>query len=197
MEPVVKRRGRPRKIEAAPAPGEPAPAVQPVETVALRQPMRTEMRESDPRVAAAKRAQEIMGNIGQADQGIDDYMTPPAPEGWTYEWKRKTILNQEDPAYMTALARTGWEPVPAKRHPEMMPIGAATAIERKGMILMERPAEITRKFEEADRRRARLQMRAKEEQLGSAPQGQFGRDHAQAAPRINKSYEPMPIPKDS
>ena len=185
MEPVAKRRGRPRKVDP-----------ETVETVSIRQPMRAEMREPDPRSAAAKRAQEILENIGQADEGQDDFRTPKAPDGWTYEWKRNTLFNQEDPAYMTSLLRTGWEPVPAKRHPEMMPIGAMKSIERKGMILMERPAEVTRKFEEADRRRARLQMRAKEEQLGSAPQGQFGRDHAQAAPKINKSYEPLPVPKD-
>lgn len=185
MEPVAKRRGRPRKVDP-----------ETVETVSIRQPMRAEMREPDPRSAAAKRAQEILENIGQADEGQDDFRTPKAPDGWTYEWKRNTLFNQEDPAYMTSLLRTGWEAVPAKRHPEMMPIGAMKSIERKGMILMERPAEVTRKFEEADRRRARLQMRAKEEQLGSAPQGQFGRDHAQAAPKINKSYEPLPVPKD-
>ena len=185
MEPVAKRRGRPRKV-----------IPETVETVSTRQPMRAEMREPDPRSAAAKRAQEILDNIGQADEGQDDFRTPTAPDGWTYEWKRNTLFNQEDPAYMTSLLRTGWEAVPAKRHPEMMPIGASKSIERKGMILMERPAEVTRKFEEADKRRARLQMRAKEEQLGSAPQGQFGRDHAQAAPKINKSYEPLPVPKD-
>ena len=185
MEPVAKRRGRPRKVDP-----------ETVETVSIRQPMRAEMREPDPRSAAAKRAQEILENIGQADEGQDDFRTPKAPDGWTYEWRRNTLFNQEDPAYMTSLLRTGWEAVPAKRHPEMMPIGAMKSIERKGMILMERPAEVTRKFEEADRRRARLQMRAKEEQLGSAPQGQFGRDHAQAAPKINKSYEPLPVPKD-
>jgi hypothetical protein len=185
MEPVAKRRGRPRKVDP-----------ETVEPVSIRQPMRAEMREPDPRSAAAKRAQEIMGNIGQADEGQDAFRTPKAPDGWTYEWKRNTLFNQEDPAYMTSLHRTGWEPVPAKRHPEMMPIGAAKSIERKGMILMERPEEVTRQFKDADARRARLQMRAKEEQLGSAPQGQFGRDHAQAAPKINKSYAPLPVPKD-
>ena len=188
MEPEApKRRGRPRNIPVA------AKASEPVET---RQPMRAEMREIDPRTAAAKRAADILGNIGQADEGQDDFRTPKAPDGWTYEWKRKTLFNQEDPAYMTSLLRTGWESVPSRRHPEMMPLGTSTAIERKGMILMERPEEVTRQFQEADKRRARLQMRAKEEQLGSAPQGQFGRDHAQAAPKINKSYAPMPIPKD-
>ena len=161
-----------------------------------RQPMRNDMREEDPRAAAERRAAEILGNIGTMDQGVDEFIAPKAPDGWTYEWKAKAVMNQEQQAYMTSLARTGWEPVPANRHPEMMPIGAAGAVERKGMILMERPATITDRVQAADKQRARNQIRAKEDQLNQAPQGQFTRDHAQAKPKINKSFEPMPVPKD-
>ena len=78
----------------------------------------------------------------------------------------------------------------------MMPINAQGAIERKGMVLMERPQIVTDQVRDADYRRARGQIRAKEQQLTQAPQGQFGRDHSQAQPKINKSYEPMPVPKD-
>ena len=163
MEPVAKRRGRPRKVDESPK--EDA-------TISTRHPMRAEMRDSDPRASAAKRAQEILGNIGGADEGQDSFRTPPAPDGWTYEWKRNTLVNQEDPAYMTSLIRTGWEPVPAKRHPEMMPIGATKSIERKGMILMERPAEVTRQFEEADKRRAN-------DWRGAGPLGTEGKSQQQ------------------
>lgn len=161
-----------------------------------RPAMRPEMRDEDPRAAAERRAAEILGNIGDVDQGVDEFLAPKAPDGWVYEWKAHKVLNQENQAYMTALKRTGWEPVPAMRHPEMMPIGAAGSVERKGMILMERPMSINERVQEADKRRARSQIRHKEEQLGQAPQGQFGRDHSQAKPKINKSYEPMPVPKD-
>ena len=165
---------------------------------AERPALRPEMREDDPRTAAAKRAQEILGNIGgQMDEGVDEFRAPPAPDGWEYEWKRKTVMGQEDHAYMTSMARTGWEAVPTNRHPEMMPIGNQGPIERKGMILMERPKMIGDQVREADYRRARSQIKAKEQQLSQAPQGQFGRDHAQAQPKINKSYEPMPVPKDN
>jgi hypothetical protein len=44
--------------------------------------------------------------------------------------------------------------------------------------------------------KARKQVRDKEAQLSGAPDGQFTRDHAQTRPKINKSYEAVPIPKE-
>lgn len=153
--------------------------------------------EEDPRERAARRAAQIRGHLGDMDEGSDDFAAPSAPPGWTYEWKRKLTLGQEDPAHMVELVRMGWEPVPATRHPEMMPGGwSANTIERKGMILMERPTELVDEAKEIERRRAIGQVRAKEAQLSGAPDGTFTRDHADAKPRINKSYEAMPIPKD-
>jgi hypothetical protein len=49
---------------------------------------------------------------------------------------------------------------------------------------------------QADARKAREQIRAKEAQLSSAPDGQFTRDHDRVKPKINKGFEPMPIPQD-
>ena len=181
MEPVAKRRGRPRKID---------PEI--VETASTRQPMRAEMREPDPRSAAAKRAQEIMGNIGQADEGQDSFRTPKAPDGWTYEWKRNTLFNQEDPAYTVQLAREGWEPVPSSRHPTWMPSNwEKGSIERKGMVLMERPKEISDEVRRIEYRRAREQVRIKESQLSGTPDGTMDR----VAPSIKKTFD-MPIPED-
>lgn len=199
---VRRGRGRPRnpskivqeeaRASAAPE-GILAHASDPV--VPPRPPLRTAMRDEDPRAAAALRAKEIMGHIGDVDAGTDDFFFDEraVPDGWTYEWKRKTVYNQEDPAYQVQLSRTGWTPVPASRHPEMMPAGDHyQTIERKGQILMERPKEITDQFRRLDEKRARDQVRVKEDQLASAPTGQFDRDR----PSIKKGYEPMPIPKD-
>lgn len=176
------------------------PAEEAPEPVAdLRPPMRPALREEDPRERAARRAAEIRGTIGSLDEGVDDFYINPAeiPDGWSYEWKRKTIAGQEDPAYQVALARMGWEPVPADRHPSMMPTGGRYAvIERKGMILMERPLELSEEARMIELRKARQQVNNKKSQLGSAPDGQFGRDHASVKPKISNSYEPMPIPKD-
>ena len=61
---------------------------------------------------------------------------------------------------------------------------------------MECPKEIIDERKEADLRKARLQVRAKEQQLSGTPDGTMTRDHAQARPQIKKSYEAMPIPKN-
>jgi hypothetical protein len=190
----ARRRGRPVRSLAAKGP-EVA-----VEVVSDRPAMRPVMRDESPRAAAARRAAEIMGNLGTLDNGTDEFYIDPGsiPEGWTYEWKRKTVMGQEDPAYQVALARTGWEPVPTKAHPEMMPgNGNHTIIERKGQILMMRPQEITDQVRRIDSDRARGQVQVKVEQLSGTPEGGLGhRNHPQAKPKITKSYEPIPVPKD-
>jgi hypothetical protein len=152
----------------------------------------------DPRTRAAQRAAELRNHLGNLDEGPDEFYFDAnlIPDGWSYEWKRQRVLGAEDAAYSVALRRTGWEPVPASRHPEMMPTGATGYIERKGMILMERPKEITDEMRAIDYRNARNQVRTKEQQLAAAPDGQFGRDHAQVKPKISKGYEPMAIPSD-
>ena len=160
--------------------------------------MRPEMRD-DPRERARKRAAEVRANIGDMDEGVDEFRVDmkDIPPGWSYEWKRKTLLNEESVSYQVELARKGWEPVPSNRHPQMMPGGSSHAtIERKGMILMERPKELTDEAKNIELRRARMQMQAKKEQLGEAKPGQFGRDHASVRPKISNSYEPIPIPEE-
>jgi hypothetical protein len=166
-----------------------------------RPDMRPELRDDDPRAAAKRRAAVILGHLGSMDEGIDEFYFSPdqIPDGWTYEWKRRTIMGQEDPAYQVALARTGWEAVPSRRHPEMMPAGwKGETIERKGMVLMQRPREITERIEELDLRKARNQIKAKEQQLNAAPPGTMEREFSDARtrPSIKKSFEAMPIPKD-
>lgn len=167
-----------------------------------RPDMRPPLRDDDPRAAAARRTAEIEGHLGNMNEGTDEFFFSPdqVPDGWTYEWKRRTIMGQEDPAYQVALARTGWEPVPSRRHPEMMPINwKGDTIERKGMVLMQRPKAITERIEEMDRHRARNQIKAKEQQLNAAPPGTMENEFSDARTRpvIKKSFEAIPIPKDA
>jgi len=191
---VRKRPGRPPKVKAEAQPVAEAAFEAPVVD---RPPMRPPMREEDPRVLAARRAAEIRGHIGSMDEGTDDFAAPPAPDGWTYEWKRRTVLGQEDPAYQVHLARQGWDPVPTARHPEMMPgQGNYPTIERKGMVLMQRPTVINEEVRQAEHRRARAQVLVKEQQLNSAPDGQFERSDPRVRAAIKKGFEPMPVPKE-
>ena len=167
--------------------------------------LRPEMRPNattaeDPRERAARRAAELRGHdTDLGDDGADEYYIEKGiiPDGWSYEWKMRTVLGAEDPAHQVALARKGWEIVPAARHPELMPMGYMGGdITRKGMVLMERPLEIT---QEANRKAlllARTQMRDKEAQLTQAKGGEFDRTN-QGDPlvKISKKYEAIPIPE--
>lgn len=169
------------------------------ESVSERPDMRAPMREDDSRARAAARAAELRGHIGDMDEGTDDFFIDQddIPDGWSYEWKTKSVMGKEDPAYAVQIARRGWEAVPATRHPSYMPgDNTSPIIERKGMILMERPLDITEESRSIELKRARQQMRQKEAQLNAAPQGQFSRDEdPRTRAKINKSYEPMAIPE--
>jgi hypothetical protein len=163
-------------------------------------PLRPAMREEDPKERAAKRAAQLRSHAnGDIVDGSDDFYVPLdiIPDGWTYEWKRHTTYGAEDPAYQVQLARSGWSAVPVSRHPEMMPHNTEhQVITRKGMILMECPTEIVQERVDAEKRKARMQVMHKEQQLAGTPDGTMTRDHAKARPQISKSYEAMPIPKD-
>jgi len=156
---------------------------------------------NDPRARAAARAAELREHLGNdLGEGKDEFWIDPniVPDGWSYEYKRETVLGQPDPSYQVTLAQRGWEPVPASRHPELVPPGwTGKHIPRKGCILMERPKEITDEVRAQDNRRAREQVRQKEQQLGAAPAGTFERDNkGNPLATIKKSYESIPIPKE-
>lgn len=197
MEKIDGRRGPRRKFDdAIPEMMDEAPVPVP------RREMRDAVREESPAERAKRRAAEIRGHIGELDEGTDEFYIDPnmVPEGWTYEWKRKLLLGAEDPTYTVQLLRMGWEPVPMNRdrdHMAMMPASwPHNTIERKGMILMERPTEVVEEARRIDQKRARDQVRAKEAQLAGTPEGTMTRDHEKVRPQIKKSFEAMPIPKE-
>lgn len=162
-----------------------------------RPSMRPEMREEDPRARAAKRAAELR-DMGGLDDGTDEFhiASDEIPQDWSYEWKRFTVVNQEDPSYWGQVLRHGWEPVPASRHPHMVAGGGnQKVIERKGMVLMERPLEITQEMRRKADKDARNQVRAKELEATGKPLESFDRDNPQLAQKINRTYEaPVAIP---
>jgi hypothetical protein len=158
------------------------------------------VKEESPRDRAARRTAELRGHdTDLGDDGNDDFFIELGiiPDGWSYEWKTRTVLGAEDPAHQVALARRGWESVPASRHPELMPMGyKGVEITRKGMVLMERPMEITQEAKDATLRRARMQMRDKEAQLQQAKGGEFDRTNkGDPLVKISKKYEAIPIPE--
>jgi len=68
------------------------------------------------------------------------------PPNMTYAWVRESTLNEPDPDNMTDRMIKGWQPVPANRHPEMVPPPLpgyegmeVQVIRRGGLILCECP----------------------------------------------------------
>lgn len=156
-------------------------------------------REEDPRARAARRAMELREQATSDDDGTDKFYIDPRtiPDGWSYEWKTFTVLGKENPSYQVAMAHKGWESVPRSRHPHMMPHNhQGETIDREGMILMERPLEITQEAKTRDQRIARAQVRGKEEQLAGAPTGTFDRSNkGTPLANVKKSFEHIAIPE--
>ena len=151
----------------------------------------------DSRTKAARRTQELIGlygdNIGEGD---DKFWIDPQiiPDGWTYEWKRYTVLGAQYPQYQIELARGGWEAVPAERHRQLVPTSwTGHSIEREGLILMERPMQIQQMVNDREKRKAGQLVQAKEAQLKGGPETAF--DPSKKASYVRKSLEPMSVPK--
>jgi len=121
----------------------------------------------------------------------DKFYVDPAtiPEGSSYEWKTHSVYNKVDPGYQIQLREQGWEPVDPRRHPELIAEGHKGPIIRDGLMLCERPIELTREAMEEDNHAARAAVRAKEQQMHGTPDGHLPR----MSPQISKSYESMPI----
>lgn len=105
-------------------------------------------------------------------QSQDRYFIDPAiiPQGFVYQWKRYSVLGQEEPAHLAELARAGFEPVPADRHDGLfLPKGTTGPIIIGGMILMDRPVELEAEAQAEQRHLARAQVQGSKEQFGLAP----------------------------
>jgi hypothetical protein len=147
---------------------------------------------------AALRAEELRNRMRDqsgfetGDMYDEFYINPSViPDGWDYNWKLKSVYGMEDKDHVREMYKVGWEPVPSKRHPEMMPIGYNGAIERKGMMLMERPSEISDMAKDRELSMARQAVSDKEQAIGIAR----GSAYEQGRKTVGKSYGPMAVPR--
>lgn len=134
----------------------------------VRPPLRTE---TDSLSRAQERARAIReARIDQPELSNEfDIPLNMIPQGWTYEWRRYSVLGKEDPQNMMEMNRLGFEPVPASRHPELMPAGyAGETIIKKGQILMERPSVLTDESRAREKLEADRTMADKKASLGEA-----------------------------
>jgi hypothetical protein len=111
------------------------------------------------------------------------------PDGISYQWNNHTVFGQENPSYSSHMQMQGWVPVPASRHPHLVPAGYDLngSIIVKGQILVERPMELTQEALQEELDKARGEVRMKEEQLyGPQPEGQFQRARANGTNEFNQ-----------
>ena len=141
---------------------------------------------------AEARLREVRQNLPVGGDNRDKFWAPPPPPGWDYQWKRRTIYNQEDPSYQVELIRNGWEAVPLSRHPEMMPNGwKGNTIEVEGQVLMERPKVLTDEARRLENIAAKEAVMTKEAQMRSGNANDLGKREVH---RFSKSREAIPIP---
>jgi hypothetical protein len=136
----------------------------------------------------------VHGDLTFSEDFVDKWYAPP-PDGWTYEWKTHSVWNKEYPQYISALQRTGWAPVPADRVRELLyPEYEAESTILDGMILMERPKELTDQVRQREYRRAVETVRSSERKLAEAPAGTAPRNaHAETTPRVSGHVGPVSI----
>jgi len=127
---------------------------------------------------------------------------PPelVPDGMRYNWKTASVFGQQQARRYGRYQATGWEPVPASRHPGLFtPKGYEGDIEYDGLILMEKPEELCRQTEAREFRKAREQVQAKEQQLRGGDIGTTLDSRHKSALRSNKisrQYERIEIPEE-
>jgi hypothetical protein len=124
----------------------------------------------------------------------DKYWAPPAPDGWDYQWKLKSVLNQDDIDRIRQNEANGWEAVPLTRHPELMPRNwKGDTIEVGGLVLMERPKLFTDEAREEERRLAREAVFTKENQMKEGRSGDLGPRNVN---RFSKSHSRIDVPNE-
>jgi hypothetical protein len=108
------------------------------------------------------------------------------PQGMAYEWKRKNFMGAEDIEHLVNLDANGWTAVPAERHPELSGtrLQSGSEIVRGGLMLMERPVEITEEARELDGFAAKNAVASQVQRLGLSARTVKG--------GIKRSYAPPP-----
>ena len=111
------------------------------------------------------------------------------PEGLSYEWKRYAVVGEEDQFYLAEMRRQGWEPVHPSAHPNWVPKGYDKPnIVRGGLILMERPIELTKEARAETDSLTIQRQREAEQRLGMTPRDTLTRSHPDLGNRVTKEW---------
>lgn len=148
--------------------------------------------------------EDDVGGLGE--ESPDRLAIDPAlvPEGMSLQWVTDSVYGQGVPQHRARFEKRGWTPV----HQEdfdgafdgmFMPRGAEGEIKVDGMVLMARPAEMTRKARLDEKRRANEVVRIKEQALrGGDINTSLDSQHPSALQtnRINRTMERVQVPNE-
>lgn len=188
VTPIKRGPGRPRKIQAD------TPAPQRERSAAPRHKMKAKPNWDDDDISGL--GEESPDRLGIAPELV--------PEGMSLQWVTDSVYGQQVPQHRARFEKRGWTPV----HQEdfdgafdgmFMARGAPGEIKVDGMVLMARPAEMTRKATLDDRRKANDVIRIKESALrGGDINTSLDSQHPSALKtnRINRTMERVEIPTD-
>ena len=103
------------------------------------------------------------------------------PRGVAYYWGREKVHNEPDDGRMTELLINGWKPVPASRHPNMIPPPlpdreaiVPTVLRNGGLLLLEKPLKDVNADFERQRRDNYDMLMGLSEAAGGGLQDTFG-----------------------
>ena len=118
--------------------------------------------------------------------------------GWDRQWVRVSVHGWEDVDNQVGMQENGWRPISANRpgwEGRFMPSGYKGAIQKSGLMLMERPMALTEEARNEERRIVKGQTETQRQQFGMAlPSGfEAGTPAARAATGI-KVGRPEPTP---
>jgi hypothetical protein len=131
-------------------------------------------------------------------QSIDRYYVPPEllakHPSTSFEWKNYEIYGKPaDAREVHFEQQQGWRACPHSMFPGYFaPIGEPGYILVDGMILMERPLQLTQEARREEIARAQYNARANQQRAAETPPGQAPR----LRPQFNSQVVPLEIPED-
>ena len=158
--------------------------------------------ERDPNKIYTRDGREV--DVGRVQRQSDDRLDLASigvfpPQGWTYEWRTRSVKGAPWTQAIADDEESGWTPVPASRHPgKIMPRGFEGPIEFNGLMLMERDVRLTMLAKAARDKAANEQLQISRSMQGlmqrAAPNSgaitDFDHGQAQRATGFRKVSEP-------
>jgi hypothetical protein len=159
------------------------------------EPIRSRETARDPRPVVRRNAMSAFdrdGNpIHRRRNSLSDPFAIPSDlkePGWDHQWVRVSVHGWEDVDNQVGMQENGWRPISANRpgwEGRFMPPGYTGAIQKSGLMLMERPMSLTEEARSEEKRIVRDQTEVQRKQFGMAlPRGFEANAPARAATGI-------------